>query len=197
MLPVSSLDLILPCLQPSLFLQKPQRPVKLQTQMRFPFPRTLEREKKTVFSFFFCSISIPVLLHMDPGLRGVPSWKRWTSKVSVLHSSIVKCPFDGNQGAQGWQILQKSEKLCWPSLLSFPLHLLFPLFSPLLHLLWLFDNAPPKNDRYSRVQLWEWLSVCEQVHVFCREFGVYVCVCVCAHKWTRQHVCVLWRYTGT
>lgn len=134
--------------------------------MRLPFPRKLEREKKAVSScFFFCRISIPMLLHTDPGLRGVPSWKRWTSKVSVLHSSNVKCPFDGNEGAQGWPILQKTKKLCWPSLLSFPLHVPSPLFSLLLYLLWLFDNAPPKNVRYSSLQLREWLSVYEQVCV--------------------------------
>lgn len=161
--------------------------------MRLPFPRKLEREKKAAFCFFFCRISIPTVLHTDPGLRGIPSWKRWTSKVSVLHSSIVKCPLDGNEGAQGWPILQKTKKLCWPSLLSFPLHVPSPLFSLLLYLLWLFDNAPPKKMFVIAACSYEsgWVCTSKCVYV-CSE----ICECMCAHEWTRQHVCVLWWYTA-
>lgn len=139
--------------------------------------------------FHLCSISIPVLLFTDSRSERFPLLKKLKVSVPYLH---IECPFDGNQGAHGWQILQESEELWWRllhfvSLLSFPFpppFLLLCTHPPLLHPLWLLDNAPQKTSVVAECSC-ETGWMCERVCV--RSLRVW-CVSVCAHKLTLQSV---------
>lgn len=68
-------------------------------------------------SFLFCGTSTLASLHMDPGLRGVPSRKSSTLKVSVSYSSKVERPFDGYRGVRRRQNVALLSFLRPPSLL--------------------------------------------------------------------------------